>query len=88
MRRIPIPTLCIFIILTVLLSDYSGVSDGLTKIGFPFVFMQDTGGKCNDCSALKLFNWWYLVTDMLFSFGLYLVLVTIHRFIKIKKQIK
>ncbi|PTS97320.1 hypothetical protein DBR11_17465 [Pedobacter sp. HMWF019] len=59
----------------------------LQKLVFLLFFMQDTGGKCNDCSTLKWFKWLYLVIDILFSFGLYLV-ISNYRFVKIKKQIK
>lgn len=57
------------------MSDYSGISDGLTRIGFPIVFMQDTGGKCIDCQNLKWFNLFYLLTDVVFSFLMSLLVV-------------
>lgn len=58
----------IFVILTIFLSDFSGMSDGLTRVGFPVVFMQDTGGKCIDCQDVKWFNLCYFVVDLVFSF--------------------
>lgn len=57
-------SLILFVIFTLLLSDFSGIHDGLTRIGFPLVFMQDTGGKCVDCNSLKWFNIYYLIGDV------------------------
>lgn len=65
----------IFAILTIFLSDFSGMSDGLTRVGFPVVFMQDTGGKCIDCQEVKWFNLFYLVVDLVFSFLMSLFIV-------------
>lgn len=65
----------IFAILTIFLSDFSGMSDGLTRVGFPVVFMQDTGGKCIDCQQVKWFNLFYLVVDLVFSFLMSLFIV-------------
>lgn len=64
-----------FAILTIFLSDFSGMSDGLTRVGFPVVFMQDTGGKCIDCQEVKWFNLFYLVVDLVFSFLMSLFIV-------------
>lgn len=72
----------IFAILTIFLSDFSGMSDGLTRVGFPVVFMQDTGGKCIDCQEVKWFNLFYLVVDLVFSFLMSLFIV----FFCLKKQ--
>jgi|GEM_PF-7060403 len=44
-----------FFCLNILLGDFSGINDGITRIGFPFVFFQDTGGKCENCENLKWF---------------------------------
>lgn len=65
----------IFAVLTIFLSDFSGMSDGLTRVGFPIVFMQDTGGKCVDCQDVKWFNLFYLVVDLVFSFLMSLFIV-------------
>ncbi|MNJ98955.1 hypothetical protein D3C87_167260 [compost metagenome] len=64
-----IVALCVivFTVLTLLFSDYGGISDGLTRIGFPLVFMQETGGKCIDCRSIKWFNTFYLFVDLLLS---------------------
>jgi len=72
----------IFAILTIFLSDYSGMSDGFTRIGFPIVFMQDTGGKCDNCDEIKWFNFVYLSLDLLFSFLMSLLIV----FLFLKKR--
>lgn len=69
--------LCIFSILTIFLSDFSGISDGLTRVGFPIVFMQDTGGKCINCQDVKWFNLVYLVVDLIFSFLMSLLIVSL-----------
>ncbi len=65
----------IFAILTIFLSDFSGMSDGLTRVGFPIVFMQDTGGKCIDCQNVKWFNFFYLGVNLVFSFLMSLFIV-------------
>ncbi len=54
-----------FLIANLVFSDYSGVHDGLTRIGFPFVYLQDTGGKCYDCASIKWFKFIYLLIDLL-----------------------
>lgn len=57
----------IFTIQTLLFSDFNGVNDGLTRIGFPLVFMQDTGGKCIDCQNIRWFKTFYFFVDILLS---------------------
>jgi hypothetical protein len=64
-----------FAVLTIFLSDFSGMSDGFTRVGFPIVFMEDTGGKCIDCQDIKWFNLFYLVLDLLFFFLISLFIV-------------
>ncbi|MCS3556892.1 MULTISPECIES: hypothetical protein [unclassified Sphingobacterium] len=54
-----------FFCLNILLGDFSGINDGITRIGFPFVFFQDTGGKCENCENLKWFNIIYLLIDVI-----------------------
>lgn len=71
--------------LTILSSSFSGMSDGLTRIGFPLVFMQDTGGKCIDCSTIKWFKWGYLIVDIAFATGVIFGLMSIYKYIKGKK---
>lgn len=65
----------IFSALTLFFSDFSGISDGITRIGFPLVFMQDTGGKCIDCQNIKWFKIFYLFADLLLSCLIALVFV-------------
>lgn len=65
----------IFLISNLIFSDYSGMHDGLTRIGFPFVFLQDTGGKCGDCESIKWFKVIYLFVDVLLSLLLAMVLL-------------
>jgi hypothetical protein len=67
----------IFAILTLLLSDFNGISDGFTRIGFPLVFMQNTGGKCINCQDVKWFKVIYLFADLLFSLIIAFFLVRI-----------
>lgn len=65
----------IFAILTVFFSEFNGMTDGLDRVGFPIVFLQDTGGKCIDCEKLKWFNLLYLLGDLAFSFLISLFIV-------------
>lgn len=67
----------IFTVLTLLFSDFSGISDGFTRIGFPLVFMQETGGKCIDCANIKWFKIFYLFVDLLLSFVIAFFLVKV-----------
>lgn len=64
-RNILFLSLLLFVIISIVTLDLSGMSDGLTQIGFPLVFMQDTGGKCTDCNALKWFNLGHLFIDII-----------------------
>jgi len=48
--------LTFIVIFTALFSDYSGINDGLTRIGFSLIFMQDIGAKYDDCQVFKWFN--------------------------------
>lgn len=69
----------LFFVSNLVFSDYSGVHDGLTRIGFPFVFLQDTGGKCYDCESIRWFKWGYLLIDVLLSLILALMFVLIFK---------
>ncbi len=71
--------MAIFIISNLIFSGYSGMYDGLTKVGFPFVFLQDTGGKCYDCKSIKWFKVIYLLIDLLFSLVLARILVLVFK---------
>ncbi len=73
----------LFFCLNIVLADFSGSHDGITKIGFPFVFYQDTDGKCEHCENLKLFNIIYLIVDVLVC--LLLGIVTVMGAKRIKK---
>lgn len=64
LKRMLILSLILFVGSTLLVSDFSGMHDGLTRIGFPFVFMQDTGGKCVNCQDLKWFSFSYLIGNI------------------------
>jgi hypothetical protein len=66
-----------FIISNLLFSDYSGAHDGLTRIGFPFVYLQDTGGKCYDCESIKWFKAIYLLLDLLLFLMLAMILILV-----------
>jgi hypothetical protein len=36
--------------LSLLLGKFDAPNDGLTEIGFPFIFFREFSGKCVDCS--------------------------------------
>gem|GEM_PF-4546910 len=71
--------LVLFVISNLIFSDYSGVHDGLTCIGFPFVYLQDTGGKCYDCESIKWFKVIYLLLDLLLFLILAMMLVLVFK---------
>ena len=77
-------SLMLFVIFTLLLSDFSGMHDGLTRIGFPLVFMQDTGGKCVDCQSLKWFNIYCLIGNVLLCLLSSVIMLKIIHFFKAK----
>ncbi len=64
-KRIVILFFVLFICFNIFLGEFNAVSDGFTRIGFPFVFLQDTDGKCEDCESLKWFNLFYLIVDII-----------------------
>ncbi|MGY3213077.1 hypothetical protein [Mucilaginibacter sp. HD30] len=68
-----------FVLSTILSSNFSGVSDGLTRLGFPIAFMQDTGGKCKDCSVAKWFRFGSLIMDIAFAVGLSLGILSLYK---------
>ena len=68
----------LFVVISIATIDLSGMSDGFTQVGFPLVFMQDTGGKCTDCSTLKWFKWRYLLIDLVFACILLIILLRIY----------
>ncbi|WP_437922100.1 hypothetical protein [Sphingobacterium sp. LRF_L2] len=75
----------LFLWLNIFLGEFNGVSDGLTRIGFPLVFLQDTGGKCEDCESLKWFNLLYLIVDIVICLLLSAIILTgVKRIIKRK----
>jgi len=71
--------LLVFILINLVLGNYSGMHDGFTKLGFPFTFMQDTGGKCLDCNDVKWFSIFYLIIDFLVSLLLSLLLIKLFK---------
>lgn len=82
----PVKTLTLSILLflstTLMMSTFYGVHDGLTRIGFPIVFLQDTSGKCFDCDLIKWFRLSYLLVDLAFFFLLTTVLIKLYRLLK------
>jgi len=70
-----LPFVLLFAVICIATIDLSGMSDGLTQVGFPLVFMQDPGGKCTDCSTLKWLKWSYLLIDLVFACILSIILL-------------
>lgn len=60
---------------TIIFGDFSGMSDGLTKLGFPLVFLQDTGGKCHDCDAVKWFKLSHMLIDMVLHLAFAVIVI-------------
>lgn len=62
----------LFILSALISGKYDGMNDGLNRFGFPFVFFQNTFGKCYECAKLNWFNLYYLIIDfvcwVIFSF--------------------
>lgn len=76
-KSILVVAVVLFVVLTMFFSEFNGATDGLDRIGFPLVFMQDTGGKCVDCQSVKWFNVFCLIADLLISLLLGLLLVKV-----------
>jgi hypothetical protein len=71
-----------FVIVTIVSGNLGGMSDGVSRFGFPFVFYQETGGKCADCSTLNWFRWPMLFMDIAIAVTVSFVLTTVYRYLK------
>ncbi len=55
------------------------MTDGLDRLGFPLVFLQHNGGKCQDCAHLNWFKFSYLLFDLLCCLILSYFLVEVYK---------
>lgn len=69
----------LFLLITFITGTFEGAHDGLTRLGFPIVFLQDTNGKCFDCDSIKWLKWTYLILDLLFSYLLAILLIKLYQ---------
>lgn len=74
-------TIIVFIVVIIFLSSLKGMTDGLDRLGFPLVFFQHNGGKCQTCSDLNWFRFSYLVFDLVCCFVLSSFIVEIYKII-------
>lgn len=74
----------LFLCLNVFLGDFESMSDGFTRLGFPFVFLQSTGGKCEDCGSLNWFSWFHLIADVVICLALAIAIVAAVKRIRIR----
>lgn len=74
-------TIIVFIVVTILFSSLKGMTDGLDRLGFPLVFFQHNGGKCQNCSHLNWFKFSYLIFDLFCCFVLSSFMVEIYKII-------
>lgn len=79
LKWIVILSCALFFCLNIILGDFSGRSDGFTRMGFPFIFYQDTEGKCDDCENLKWFKIIYFFIDLIFCLLLASIMVIISK---------
>lgn len=74
-----------FILLTLLTGKYNSHTDGLTRIGIPFVFLQDTSGKCYDCGEIIWFKLHYLIADLMIFAMITYVLFSLYKWLMIRR---
>ena len=74
-----IVTMIVFIIVTITFSSLKGMTDGLDRLGFPLVFFQHNGGKCQNCSHLNWFEFSYLIFDLFCCFVMSSFIVEIYK---------
>ena len=81
-----IVTAVIFVILVILLSSFHAASDGFDRVGFPFIFYQHNGGKCDNCAYLNWFKVPYLLLDLISCFVLSSFIIEIYKMLFRKKH--